>query len=90
MNLRGTLPTLILEAIERHPDHGYSIAQRIRERSSGVLDFKEGPFTRRSTNWNSRALWNPMTTAWRRVARAVTTELQGGPRRVGEGPQGVG
>jgi len=42
MNLRGTLPTLILEAIENHPDHGYSIAQRIKERSSGVLDFKEG------------------------------------------------
>lgn len=42
MNLRGTLPTLILEAIERQPDHGYSIAQRIKQRSSGVLDFKEG------------------------------------------------
>jgi transcriptional regulator len=42
MNLRGTLPTLILEAIEQQPDHGYSIAQRIKERSKGVLDFKEG------------------------------------------------
>ncbi|MEO5926025.1 MAG: PadR family transcriptional regulator [Bryobacteraceae bacterium] len=42
MNLRGTLPTLILEAIEHEPDHGYSIAQRIKERSKGVLDFKEG------------------------------------------------
>lgn len=42
MNLRGTLPTLILEALEQQPDHGYSIAQRIKERSSGVLDFKEG------------------------------------------------
>ena len=42
MNLRGTLPTLILEAIERQPDHGYSMAQRIKERSKGVLDFKEG------------------------------------------------
>lgn len=42
MNLRGTLPVLILEAIERHADHGYSIAQRIKERSSGVLDFREG------------------------------------------------
>jgi len=42
MNVRGTLPALILEAIERRPDHGYSIAQRIKERSSGVLDFKEG------------------------------------------------
>ncbi len=42
MNLRGTLAPLILEAIERGPDHGYSIAQRIKQRSSGVLDFKEG------------------------------------------------
>lgn len=42
MNLRGTLPTLILEALEHQPDHGYSIAQRIKERSKGVLDFKEG------------------------------------------------
>ena len=42
MNLKGTLPTLILEALALHPDHGYSIAQRIKERSRGVLDFKEG------------------------------------------------
>ncbi len=42
MNLRGTLPTLILEALEAEPSHGYRIAQRIKERSQGVLDFKEG------------------------------------------------
>jgi PadR family transcriptional regulator, regulatory protein PadR len=42
MNLRGALPTLILEAVERQPDHGYSIAQRIKKRSRAVLDFKEG------------------------------------------------
>jgi PadR family transcriptional regulator PadR len=42
MSLSGMLPTLILEAIEHKPDHGYSIAQRIKERSKGVLDFKEG------------------------------------------------
>ena len=42
MNLRGTLPTLILEALAQQADHGYSIAQRIKERSRGVLDFKEG------------------------------------------------
>jgi PadR family transcriptional regulator, regulatory protein PadR len=42
MNFRGTLPTLILEALEQEPDHGYRIAQRIKERSRGVLDFKEG------------------------------------------------
>jgi PadR family transcriptional regulator len=42
MNLKGTLPTLILEALEQEPTHGYRIAQRIKQRSRGVLDFKEG------------------------------------------------
>jgi len=42
MNFRGTLPSLILETLEQEPSHGYRIAQRIRERSHGVLDFKEG------------------------------------------------
>ena len=42
MNLKGTLPTLILEALVRQPNHGYRIAQGIKERSKGVLDFKEG------------------------------------------------
>jgi transcriptional regulator len=42
MNIRGTLPTLILEALEHEPRHGYLIAQRIKERSRGILDFKEG------------------------------------------------
>ena len=42
MNFKGTLPTLILEALLHEPDHGYRIAQRIKERSKGVLDFREG------------------------------------------------
>lgn len=42
MNFKGTLPTLILETLVREPSHGYRIAQRIKERSQGVLDFKEG------------------------------------------------
>jgi PadR family transcriptional regulator, regulatory protein PadR len=42
MNFRGTLPTLILESLAHEPSHGYRIAQRIKERSKGVLDFKEG------------------------------------------------
>jgi DNA-binding PadR family transcriptional regulator len=42
MNLKGTLPTLILEALEREASHGYRIAQQIKARSKGVLDFKEG------------------------------------------------
>ena len=42
MNIKGTLPSLILEALLREPNHGYRIAQRIKERSQGLLDFKEG------------------------------------------------
>jgi DNA-binding PadR family transcriptional regulator len=42
MNFKGTLPTLILEALAHEPAHGYRIAQQIKERSQGVLDFKEG------------------------------------------------
>ncbi len=42
MNFKGTLPSLILEALVHEPSHGYRIAQRIKERSKGVLDFKEG------------------------------------------------
>ncbi len=37
MNLKGTLPTLILEALAQEPNHGYRIAQQIKERSQGVL-----------------------------------------------------
>jgi len=42
MNLKGTLPTLILEALAHEPSHGYLIARRIKVRSRGVLDFREG------------------------------------------------
>ena len=42
MNFKGTLPTLILEALAHEPSHGYRIAQQIKDRSQGVLDFKEG------------------------------------------------
>jgi len=42
MNFKGTLPSLVLEALVHEPNHGYRIAQQIKERSQGVLDFKEG------------------------------------------------
>ncbi|MGA7236869.1 MAG: PadR family transcriptional regulator [Bryobacteraceae bacterium] len=42
MNFKGTLPVLILEVLANEPTHGYHIAQQIKERSRGVLDFKEG------------------------------------------------
>lgn len=42
MNIKGTLPTLILEVLAQEPSHGYRIAQKIKQRSEGILDFKEG------------------------------------------------
>jgi transcriptional regulator len=42
MNFKGTLPSLILDSLMGGANHGYRIAQQIKERSQGVLDFKEG------------------------------------------------
>ena len=42
MNLKGSLPLLILHILSQQPSHGYWIAQEIKRRSAGVLDFKEG------------------------------------------------
>jgi DNA-binding PadR family transcriptional regulator len=42
MNFRGGLSTLILQNLSRSPNHGYRIAQEIKQKSKGVLDFKEG------------------------------------------------
>ena len=40
--LQGTLDLLILQSLSRGPDHGYSIAQRIRDSSEDVLRVEEG------------------------------------------------
>ena len=42
MNFKGSLPTLILKVLSKEPNHGYRIAQQIKQTSKGVLDFKEG------------------------------------------------
>jgi PadR family transcriptional regulator, regulatory protein PadR len=42
MNFKGSLPTLILQNLCQGPNHGYQIAQEIKQKSKGVLDFKEG------------------------------------------------
>ncbi len=42
MNIKGSLPLLILHALLQGPSHGYRIAKDIRIKSAGVLDFKEG------------------------------------------------
>jgi PadR family transcriptional regulator, regulatory protein PadR len=41
MNLKGSLPALILETLTRGPSHGHEIAQTIKRKSAGVLDFKQ-------------------------------------------------
>lgn len=42
MNFKGSLPTLILHNLRRGPNYGYRIAQEIKQKSKGILDFKEG------------------------------------------------
>ncbi len=42
MNVKGALPTLILQVLLGGPLHGYRIAQEIKKRSKGVLEFREG------------------------------------------------
>jgi len=40
--LQGTLDLLILQTLSRGPNHGYGIAQRIRQLSDDVLRIEEG------------------------------------------------
>ena len=42
MNVKGTLPLLVLQTLAQEALHGYAIAQRIKARSEGVLNFREG------------------------------------------------
>ncbi len=42
MNMKGSLPLLVLQVLSGGPKHGYRIAKDIREGSEGVLDFAEG------------------------------------------------
>jgi PadR family transcriptional regulator, regulatory protein PadR len=42
MNLKGSLPLLILHILSKSPLHGYQIARQIEEQSEGMLTFKEG------------------------------------------------
>ena len=42
MNIKGSLPLLILHLLASGPRHGYAIASAIKASSEGVLDFKEG------------------------------------------------
>ena len=42
VNFKSALTPLILKNLSSGPNHGYRIAQDIKQKSKGVLDFKEG------------------------------------------------
>ena len=42
MNLKGSLSLLILHCLQSAPQHGYQIAKNIKQKSQGILDFREG------------------------------------------------
>ena len=42
INMKGSLPLLILHVLSLGTNHGYQIAKQIKEESEGILDFKEG------------------------------------------------
>lgn len=42
MNMKGSLPLLILYILSGNPSHGYGIAKEIARRSGGTLTFAEG------------------------------------------------
>ena len=42
MNIKGSLPLLILRILSSKPSHGYEIAKQITAQSDGLLDFKSG------------------------------------------------
>ncbi|MBN1427212.1 MAG: helix-turn-helix transcriptional regulator [Anaerolineae bacterium] len=42
MNIKGSLPLLILHVLSSQPHHGYEIAKQINLQSGGLLDFRGG------------------------------------------------
>ena len=42
MNIKGSLPLLVLHILSTKPSHGYDIAKQISSTSEGLLDFKGG------------------------------------------------
>lgn len=42
MNMKGSLPLLLLHILSLGPSHGYGIVKEIKRKSQGVLTFAEG------------------------------------------------
>jgi PadR family transcriptional regulator, regulatory protein PadR len=56
MNLKGSLPLLILHVLTNGATHGYQIAKQIKLLSNEVLDFKEGTLYPTLHNLESQGL----------------------------------
>ena len=42
MNIKGSLPLIILQILSQDPRHGYGIAKEIKKQSSGAIEISEG------------------------------------------------
>ncbi len=42
MQFKGSLPLMVLYVLSQQPNHGYAIAQQIKEKSDEVFDVKAG------------------------------------------------
>ena len=42
MNMKGSLPLIILQILSQGPKHGYGIAKEIKQQSSGAIEISEG------------------------------------------------
>ena len=89
--LQGTLDMLVLQALTRGPQHGYSVAEWIHQRSQDILRVEEGalyPALHRlelrgflSSEWgasenNRRAKYYSLTLAGRKHLAAETEQWQ--------------
>lgn len=73
MNLKGSLPLLILHILSHGPNHGYQIRKLIYELSDTVLDFQEGTLYPTLKKLENKKLLESNETQvsgrWRRVYR---------------------
>ena len=42
MNIKGSLPLIILQILSQSPKHGYGIAKEIKGQSGGTIEISEG------------------------------------------------
>ena len=77
MNLKGTLPPLILEALAREPNHGYRIAQQIKACSTS----RREPCIPRCTSSKTKALLRTRKARKRGESGATTKSRSRGAAR---------